>query len=141
MMAALVQGAIFRAIELKCSKTGRPFAAAKLKVKDGDVFTWVKVLAFADHAIAELERLGNGDNIAVQGALKCETYQKDGETKIGFTIFADQVMPLRAEKKPRADREAPSSEPRPAARRQNSQRPLDRHAGDGRDEFGDEIPF
>ncbi len=66
--------------------------------------------AFSDPAQAELMRLGEGDGVSVQGALKVETYERDGETKLSLSLVADHVLPLRQPPKPRepgSDRATP----------------------------------
>ena len=40
-------------------------------------------------------RLGDGDALSVQGALKVETYERDGETKLSLSIVAEHVLALR----------------------------------------------
>jgi hypothetical protein len=146
MITALAEGAIFRAVELKTSKAGRPFASASIKVKDGaDKFVWVKVIAFSESVIAELERLGDGDHVSVQGGMKVETYDKDGETKIGFTIFADAVLALR--QPPKAKKPKPVVTPEPPAPPPKAVRParepgdLDRYQSVGDPDLNDEICF
>jgi single-stranded DNA-binding protein len=57
------------------------------------------VLAFSDTAQAELLRLDDGDAVSVQGALRAEAYSKDGEARVGLTVIADAVLPLRRAKK------------------------------------------
>jgi hypothetical protein len=133
----LITGALFRAPEQRISKTGKPFWSATLKVRDGDATAWWKLLVFSESAGAELMRLGDGDALSAQGSFKCEPYQKDGEQRIGFTLFADRVLPLNRPRKQRAQKKAappPASQPSDRSR-------LARHAGDGVDYFNDEVPF
>ena len=40
-------------------------------------------------------RLGDGDALSIQGALKVETYERDGETKLSLSIVAEHVLALR----------------------------------------------
>ena len=35
----------------------------------------------------------------MQGALRAEAYSKDGEARVGLTVIADAVLPLRRAKK------------------------------------------
>jgi single-stranded DNA-binding protein len=96
MIAALVTGALFKAPESRMSKSGKPFATATLRVKDGDTSQYWKILAFSDHAREELLRLHDGDALAVQGQGKFEIYQPDGgAAKLSLTVFADHVLALR----------------------------------------------
>ena len=105
----LLTGALFRAPEQRIGKSGKPFWSATLKVRDGDATAWWKLLVFSETAGAELMRLGDGDAVSAQGSFKCEPYHKDGEQRIGFTLFADCVLPLKPapkERKPKAERTA-----------------------------------
>jgi hypothetical protein len=65
---------------------------ATLRVKEGDCSQYWRVLAFSESAQAELMRLGDGEAISVQGALR-ELY-KDGESKLSLSVIADQVLAL-----------------------------------------------
>lgn len=132
---ALVNGALFRAPEKKNSKSGRPFVSATIKARDGEATSWVKLLVFSDSAGAELMRLSDGDAVSAQGALKVETYDRDGLTKVSLTIVADQVLALR---QPPRERKKPKQEDAPP----RDTRPRnERWAGDGADVFGDDMPF
>ncbi len=138
-MIALVQGAIFRALETKTAKSGRQFVSTSLKVKDGNTIQWVKVIAFSESAMTELNRLADGDNIAVQGGLRCETYEKDAETKISFTIFADHVLALRAPKKAKASKSAgPPKQPAKPSREPGD---LSRYPSVTDEDLNDACPF
>jgi single-stranded DNA-binding protein len=68
-------------------------------------------------------RLTDGDALSVQGALKAETYEKDGATKLSLSVVADHVLALRQAPKPR-EKTSPSERP----------------AGANRD-FDDAIPY
>jgi len=107
---SLITGSLFRDPEQKTSKTGRPYVTATLKVKDGDGFTFWRLTAFSESVSAELMRLSEGDSVSAQGALKVETYEKDGATKISLSLIADQILALRQ------PRERPAGEQNRAAR-------------------------
>jgi single-stranded DNA-binding protein len=101
----LVCGQLFRGPEQRTSKTGKPFVTATIRAKDGEAAQWWKVLAFSETVQSELMRLTDGDALSVQGALKAETYEKMGVTKISLSVVVDSVLPLRAPTKPRSERE------------------------------------
>jgi single-stranded DNA-binding protein len=129
MTAVLVNGTIFRKPEQRISKAGKPFWTATIKAKDDDVLPWWKIIVFSESAGGELLRLGDGDALSVQGALRVETYEKDGATKFSLTCIADTVLALRQppkqrEKKPTPDRSSPPSPWRFSD-----------------DRFGDDMPF
>lgn len=121
----LITGTLYRAPEQKVSKAGKPFVVATIRAKDGDSSQWWKLIVFSESAQTELLRLSDGDAVSAQGALKVETYQKDGETRINLTCIADAVLPLRAapKKREKGAQAAPSA-PTPA-----------------RDYFADAVPF
>jgi single-stranded DNA-binding protein len=132
----LVTGSLYRAPEQKVSKTGKPFVVATIRAKDGEASQWWKLLCFSESACAELMRLGDGDAVSAQGALKVEQYERDGAVKLSLTCVADSVLALRPAPKQRKAKE-PAEPRRPAP----ADRGLARHAGDGEDYFGDAVPF
>ena len=91
----LITGSLFRAPEQRTSKAGKPFVTATIRSKDGDASQYWRAVAFSETAQAELMRLGDGDALSVQGALKVETYERDGETKLSLSIIAEHVLALR----------------------------------------------
>lgn len=146
----LISGVIFRAPERRTSKAGNPFVTATVQVRDGDAFQWWKVLAFSESLSEELVRLGAGDAVAVQGTMRAEPYQKNGETRVGYSITAMQVTALRAARKAKdAGKREPATKPagkpqrQPEPQRQPAQErhPMDRYSGGGADGLDDDIPF
>jgi single-stranded DNA-binding protein len=112
---ALVTGTLFRPPEQRTSKNGKPFVTATLKAKDGETAQWWKVLAFSESVQAELMSLTDCDALSVQGALKAETYEKDGATKLSLSVVADHVLALRQPPKPR-EKISPGEQPARANR-------------------------
>ncbi len=98
---ALVTGTLFRAPEQRTAKSGKPFVTATLKAKDGEALQWWRVTAFSETAQSELMRLTDGDAVSVQGALKIEEYEKDGQKRVSLSVIADHVLALRKPPKPR----------------------------------------
>jgi single-stranded DNA-binding protein len=101
----LVTGALFRQAEQRMSKAGKPFVTATLKAKDGDSAQWWKIVVFSERAGAELMRLDDGDAVSVQGALRVETYEREGATKLSLTCIADAALALRQPPRSREKRE------------------------------------
>lgn len=133
----LISGTLFREPERRTSKAGKPFVTSTIKVKDGDTLQFWRVIAFTEGVRAELTRLTDGDALSVQGALKTETYEKDGETKLSLTVLADHVLALR---QPRSRREQISSgtaDGRPASRRQRREPEAEK----AEIPFDDAVPF
>jgi single-stranded DNA-binding protein len=107
----LVTGTLFRAAEQKISQSSKRYVVATLKAASVDASNsefW-SVLAFSDTAQAELLRLGINEKLSVQGGLKLETYAaSNGETRISRTVFADNVLALRAAPKEKKPKPAPA---------------------------------
>jgi single-stranded DNA-binding protein len=107
----LISGTLFREPEQRTSKAGKPFVMATIRAKDGDASQWWKVLAFSETAQVALMRLTDGDAVSVQGALKAETYEKDGVTKLSLSGVANHVLALRQPPKARKSRQEAAAAP------------------------------
>jgi single-stranded DNA-binding protein len=93
-----VSGTLFHAPESRTLKAGRANATATtaiLKAKDGNYTQYWRIAAFSEPVQAELMRLTAGDAVAVEGALKAELYDRNGETDLSFGVIAEHVLPLR----------------------------------------------
>jgi single-stranded DNA-binding protein len=114
-VAILISGSLFKEPQRKTSQSGRSYVTTTLKAAGADNTSsdfW-SVLAFGDTAGAELMRLAVGERVTIQGGLKLEIFEKDGQARISRTIFADHVMALRPpprEKKSKATKPAPTSQ-------------------------------
>jgi single-stranded DNA-binding protein len=103
---ALASGTLFRAAEERVGKaSGKTFVSATLKVRDGDAAQFLRLLAFSTTAQSELLRLKDGEALAVQGNLKAETYEKDGESRVSLAIMVNTVLPLRQKPQKREKRQ------------------------------------
>ena len=93
-----VLGTLFHAPESRTLKTGAAKATATtatLKAKDGNHTQFWRIAAFSEPVQAELMRLTAGDAVAVEGALKAELYDRNGQSDLSFGVIADDVLPLR----------------------------------------------
>jgi single-stranded DNA-binding protein len=109
-ISALASGTLFRTPE----KNGNEFLTAVLREANGTETRWVNIVAFSDVAQAELMRLRPGDSVSIQGPLKTEIYERDGEHRINLTVIADAIFALRRERRSASSqhsRAAPKSEP------------------------------
>lgn len=102
----------------------------KYKDKDGqpkEVTEWVNVVFFGKLAEIAGQYLTKGSTVYVEGKVKTEKYEKNGETRYATKIIAEKMHMLggRGEGKPR--------EPR-----QNQAEPPPSNSYDGSD---DDIPF
>jgi single-stranded DNA-binding protein len=113
-VAILVSGSIFKEPVQRTSQSGKRYVVTTLKAAAADNASsdfW-SVLAFGTTAGDELMRLAVGERVTIQGGLKLEIFEKDGQARISRTVFADHAMALRQppkEKKPRAAK-APTSQ-------------------------------
>jgi single-stranded DNA-binding protein len=129
---ALISGALSCAPELKTAKSGKAYVTASIKVAADNAVDFWRVFAFSESAQAELSRLGEGDKVSLQGALKLDVYtSKNGEHKISRTLFADHVLAMRQPPRERKPKAASTRAPDDGA---------PSNQNDGRD-FSDEIPF
>lgn len=145
--AVLINGVIFREPERRLSKAGKPFVSATVKVRDGDGFQFWKMIVFSESIGEEIMRLSDGDAVSAQGTLRASTYEKAGQTHVGFSLIAAAVLPLRAARKSKPKCSPQERAPdRPAASKERPEPerlPLDRYGGcDGADPaLDDELPF
>lgn len=150
---ALISGVLHKTAEEKTTKAGKPYRVASIRVKDGDEMTWWRITVFSESAQAELKRLEEGEVLAVQGPFKTSTYvDKNGETKVGYSMTVDNVLAVKQPRKPKSDPDHSSDRgTRPkesrgyADRRSDShQAPIGQRRGDGDNRtrtFDDDIPF
>jgi single-stranded DNA-binding protein len=93
-----VSGTLCHPPESRTLKAGRANATATtatLRAKDGAYTQFWRIAAFSDPVQVELMRLTAGDAVAVEGALKAELYDKNGEFDLSFGVIAEHVLPLR----------------------------------------------
>jgi hypothetical protein len=109
-MFGLIGETIFRDVEVKESKAGKPYVLATVKDGFAEDATFVTVYAFDGSDAFEVLRK------AAQGRLKIRTYEKNCETKIAIDLMADNILPVKAAKKQDKARETALGEPdkRPA---------------------------
>ncbi len=124
-----VQGVLFRRAEKLISKAGKPYVRTKIRATSGNELQFWAVTAFSDTAQTELLRLDIGDALAVQGPVKIDQYERDGEMRLSFSVVADHVLALR---QPPRKREKAETKARPATPMQPSKAPVP---------FDDDLPF
>jgi len=88
--------------ELRFSQSGKAIATFSLaqnnRVKDGDNWvdgepTWFRVTVFGPMAENIVESLEKGSRVIVQGGMKTDAWEKDGEKRTSLSIVADAVGP------------------------------------------------
>jgi single-stranded DNA-binding protein len=144
-VAILISGSIFREPVQRTSQAGKSYVVTTLKAAAADNTNsdfW-SVLAFGDTAGAELLRLAIGERVTIQGSLKLEIFEKDGQARISRTIFADHVTALRQPPKERKPKAAPAGSKAADAIAKQSILPdaTKETAAGGPSFFSDDIPF
>jgi single-stranded DNA-binding protein len=117
MIRALNSGDLAADPQERISKTGKPFALARVSVpqgEDGRVFC--SVICFDDAAVARLLQLRAGASVSVAGALKVGIWTaKDGSARPSLDLVADEVAsstPRPRKPKARPDQgAAPAGDP------------------------------
>ena len=122
--SALIHGKLVRDPAQKISKGGKVFASALLKEGDGEAATWWSLLAFSQEVMEELASLRAGDALAASGSFKAEVYEKNGERRVSFSLFADRVISARKQKRERQGRQAEDPQDRSQAGRFDDGLPL-----------------
>lgn len=151
MIDGLISGKLHGTAQERTSKSGKPFTTAKLKAatNEGEL-VFVNVLTFNADAQAALLALGDGDAVAVSGAIKPTAWQdKDGNTRTGLDMIAAQVLTSysidkrrRAVTRQEAHQERQEGHGRPKDEAWQARAPGGHpgHAGDGLDD-GEPLPF
>ena len=127
---ALVSGVVFRALERKTAKTGKPYAQATLREQHGADSRFWRVTIFSETTMAEIERLAVGEPIALAGVFEAEIYAPpDGKpARVSFTLIADAALSARAPAKSKATGRAAEESARPGQHR--GTRPISRDGVD-----------
>ena len=111
MLSVLASGTLVKEPVERTSSAGRPYVTATLRVPTEDDAALVSAVAFSDSARQALLALSRGDQAAVTGRAKLTSWERDGETKFGMSIVAENVPTLYALEKRRARATANKGEP------------------------------
>jgi hypothetical protein len=106
-MFVLLTGRLWRDPVSRQSRAGKPFVTALLKAGTQAESLWVNIVAFSETAQAELLRLHDHDSLAVQGAAKIGTFEKNGEHRASLEVIAAHILALRQPQKPRTAKPKP----------------------------------
>jgi single-stranded DNA-binding protein len=109
MIRVLIEGELFRAPERRTSKTGTPFATAKMSAKQSDgEGIFISLICFDTELVERLTGLQAGAALAVAGRVSLTTYTaKDGNPRPGMDMVVEELAALA--KKPR--KQAPNTQP------------------------------
>ena len=94
MIDALIAGRVYGTPAERTSKTGKPFAVAKVRAAAGDGESiFVNVVAFDQAPCKALLALAEGDSVALSGCLTPKTWtDKEGNTRPALDMVAHQVL-------------------------------------------------
>lgn len=94
MIDGLIAGKLYGQPAQRTGKSGKPFAVAKLRCAAGDGESlFVNVIAFDCDTCTALLALGDGDSVALVGALTPKVWtDKQGNTRPTLDIVATQVL-------------------------------------------------
>lgn len=95
MFDALLAGKVFGTPKQGTSKNGNAYATAKMRAPTGNEgeTLFCNIITFSESGVQTLMALGDGDAVAVAGAVKLGSYQaKDGQTRISVDVTAHQVL-------------------------------------------------
>lgn len=108
----VIQGNLGRDPEIKTSQSGKSVCRFSVAVSDkspkGEHTEWFRCVAFDKTADIVAQYVKKGDPILVEGRLKTEEYEKDGEKKKSTDVLVSRVT-LLGGKRDRADAPAPAA--------------------------------
>jgi single-strand DNA-binding protein len=114
----IIQGNLGRDPEIKTAQSGKSVCRFSVAVSDkgprGEHTEWFRCVAFDKTAEIVAQYVRKGDPILVEGRLKTEEYEKDGEKKKSTDVLVSRVT-LLGGKRDRAETPAPAPTPAPAA--------------------------
>jgi single stranded DNA-binding protein len=112
------EGTLGRDVELKTSRSGKPYASLALAVTTGkgddggEVTTWVRTTVFGEVAEEIAATVKKGDRVYCEGTLTLSQWNDaHGETKHGLNVAAWRCKPLGliGERKPKSSKPATST--------------------------------
>jgi single-stranded DNA-binding protein len=95
MATVLVSGALFHAPESRTLKNGELCVTAIVESKesnDGNRTRFWHIAAFSETAQSVLMHLSRGDTVVVQGTVKAEIHERNGEIALSFGVIAERVL-------------------------------------------------
>jgi hypothetical protein len=117
MIRGIASGALNKAVEVRTSKSGKPFAVFTLRETVNGATRWLQCITFSETAIAEVREMAAGEPVAVAGAIDAEIYTPAGsESRINWRCTVDAVLTARRKPKEKDGRVDVPSKPFRAAR-------------------------
>jgi single-stranded DNA-binding protein len=97
MATVLVSGTLFHASESRTLNNGEPCVTAIIKGKEskyGNRTRFWHIVAFTETVQSALMQLSRGDSVIVQGTLKAEIHEKNGELALSFGVVAERILDI-----------------------------------------------
>ncbi len=115
---ALITGRLHARPEARTSKTGKPFATAKMRAAAGDGESlFVNVIAFDQATVAALLALDAGDSLAVSGSLTPKVWtDREGASHPALDVVAHAVLTAYHVNRKRSAMQRPQQEGEGSAR-------------------------
>lgn len=101
MIDALITGRLYATPKQGTTKTGNPYATAKLLVSLGDDRVFCNVIAFDRKAVDALLALGEGESASVAGELRPKVYDGKDGPRIALDCTAHAVLTVYAVRRKR----------------------------------------
>lgn len=101
MIDAMVNGRLYAAPAARTSKTGSPYATAKVLVSLGDERVFCNVIAFDRKAVDVLLTLGEGESVSVAGELRPKVYDSKDGPRVALDLTAHAVLTAYAVRRKR----------------------------------------
>ena len=92
MATALVRGTVSHAPERITLRNGVPCVTTIVKGKDGNRTRFWHIAAFSETVQAALMHLATGDPIILQGTVKTELQERNGEIVLSVAIIAERIL-------------------------------------------------
>jgi single-stranded DNA-binding protein len=91
----LIHGTLYAAPESRTSTKGKPYARARMSLRDGESKTWISMTAF-DQAANHLLQLQEGEAVTVAGRAKVKPYSdKSGEPAASLDVMVDRLIGIK----------------------------------------------
>ncbi|KGC58693.1 single-stranded DNA-binding protein [Burkholderia pseudomallei] len=116
MINALVAGTLVGAVVERTASSDKTFVTCKVRVADGDGENqFVSVVAFDANVKIALLALGDGDSVALSGAMTVGTYEaRNGTSRISIKLVASALLTcynLRQKREAVTQASSPKPEP------------------------------
>lgn len=118
MIDALIGGKLVGAALERTASSGKTFVTCKVRVADGDGENqFVSVVVFDANVKIALLALGDGDSVALSGAMTVGSYEaRDGTTRISIKLVASAVLtPYHVKRKREAVAQVSAPKPEPTS--------------------------